>query len=105
MQEQKTPLPAIIRFNIDFILGESLKIKTSEEIQKRIIEICEYISTEILGKLGEKDSNELKKEMIQELSKFDVIIKELENNKEESEMLFLLTSHVGNILHAMFKKV
>jgi len=52
-----------------------------------------------------KNVKNYKKEMIQELSKFDVIIKELENNKKESEMLFLLTSHVGNILHAMFKKV
>jgi len=42
--------------------------------------------------------------MLQVLSKFDVIIKKLENKKEESEMLFLLTSHVGDILHAMFNK-
>jgi len=32
MQEQKIPLPAVIRFNVDFILEESLKIKTSEEV-------------------------------------------------------------------------
>ena len=104
MSEEKIPLPAVIRFNIDFILKESLNIKTSDDVLQKVTKICNNISDEILAKLGEKDSDELKKDLLQELLKFDVIIKELENNKEESEMLFLLTSHVGNMLHTMFSK-
>ena len=100
--DSNIPLPAIIRFNIDFILEESNRIKTSDDVRNRVVEICNYTSTEILSKLGEVDGEKFMKAILDQLSKFDVIIKELDDNENEKEMLFLLTSHVGDMLHAIY---
>ncbi len=96
--------PAVIRFNIDFISEESNRIKTSNDVRNRVIEICTYISTEILSKLEDKDGEKLEKQILYGLSKFDEVIKDLENDDNEKEMLFLLTSHVGDMLYAIYEK-
>lgn len=100
--DSNIPLPAIIRFNIDFISEESNRIKTSDDVRNRVVEICNRISTEILSKLDEVDGEKLMKDTLKQLSKFDVIIKELDSNENEKDMLFLLTSHVGGMLNAIY---
>ena len=54
----------------------------------------------MLGRLGEVDSQILSDRLDEELNNFNNIIQEIEGNDDEIETLLLLTTHVGDILHA-----
>ena len=86
-----------IRFSKDNIETEIKKIKTSDKIRNQILSICNEIELNVLNKIWDVNDSELIIELITQLKKFDFIIRELEDSKENS-VLILLRCYVWDML-------
>ena len=89
---------AQIRWIITFISEEIEKIPSSQKTKKQILNICDAISTKVLHNIGKTDDEKLMAEMNRQLTKFDLLIKELENDDNEKTAYILLINHVADIL-------
>lgn len=86
-----------IRGVITFITEEIEKIPTSQKTKEQVLNICDAISTKALHNIGEIDDAEIIAEIFRQLSRFDLLIRELENNEDEKTAYMLLITHVADI--------
>lgn len=93
-----------IRGIIIFITDEIEKIPTSQKTKEQVLNICDIISTKALYKIGEIDDEEIIAEIYRQLVKFNLLIKELENDKDEKIAYMLLITHIGDIFSLVGKE-
>ena len=102
--ENKLEFYAKIRWIITFIAEEIEKIPTSQKTKEQILNICDTISSQVLHNIGETDDEKLMAEMKRQLSRFDLLINELENNDNEKTAYILLITHVADMLALIAKE-
>ncbi len=87
-----------IRWNINFIKEETIKIGGSSETKEQILNTCKLF-IDLFGKCFETDVNKekVKEIVIPALKEFDRIIKEIENDDNNKGLFMLLITHIADI--------
>lgn len=93
-----------IRGIITFITEEIEKNPTSQKTKEQVLNICDIISTKALHKIGEIDDEKIMAEIYRQLAKFNLLIKELENNEDEKIAYMLLITHTADIFSLVGKE-